>query len=87
MKNKNIIEQLKSLRCSAQREGVKIRAYLYGTLPLEEVEAFEGHLDDCEKCCKIIFLKGYLKVEELEALTRPEQADGGSNGLAVAAAN
>jgi hypothetical protein len=88
MKNKNIIEQLKSMRCSAPRQGAKIRAYLYETLPLVEVEAFEEHLDDCEKCSKIIFLEDYLRGEEIELLTRLDGTDDScSNGRAIAATN
>lgn len=88
MKDKNIIEQLKSMRCSTPQQGAKIRAYLYETLPLEEVEAFEEHLDDCEKCSKIIFLEDYLQGEEIELLTRACDADDGSpNGRAIAATN
>jgi hypothetical protein len=86
MKNKSIIEQLKNMRCSAPRQGAKIRAYLYETLPLEEVGAFEEHLDDCEKCSKIIFLEDYLQGEEIELLTRLDQPDENrSNGRAIAA--
>jgi len=68
MKDKNIIEQLRDLRCSAPTQGAKIRQYLYETLPLNEVEAFEEHLDDCEKCIKTIFLHEHLKGEETDVL-------------------
>jgi hypothetical protein len=88
MENKNILEQLRNMRCSAPREGANIRAYLYETLPLEEVEAFEKHLDDCERCSKIIFLEEYLQGEEIELLTCPElTADNHSNGRAIAASH
>jgi len=88
MKNKNIIEQLRDLNCSAPLHGAKIRAYLYERLPLEEVEAFEEHLDECEKCVKIIVLEDYLKGDEIELLTRMEGFDdNGSNNRAIAASH
>lgn len=87
MKNNNIIEQLRGMRCSAPRQGAKIRAYLYEKLPLTEVEAFEEHLDDCEKCSKIIFLEDYLKGEAIELLTHLDETDDSSNGRAIAATN
>lgn len=86
MKNKNIIEQLRELNCSAPTQGARIRAYLYETLPLQEVEAFEEHLNECEKCVKIIVLEDYLQGEEIELLTRLDRIDdNNSNGRAVAA--
>lgn len=68
MKHQNIIEQLRDLRCSTPTQGAKIREYLYETLPLNEVEAFEDHLDDCEKCTKTIYLHEHLKGEEADVL-------------------
>lgn len=86
MKDENIIEQLRDLHCSAPKQGANIRAYLYETLPLQEVEAFEEHLDECEKCVKIIFLEDYLQGEEIELLTCLDETDDNKpNGRAIAA--
>jgi hypothetical protein len=87
MESKNIIEELESMRCSAPEQGAKIRVYLYRTLPLNEVEAFEEHLVECEKCCKIVFLEDYLLREEFELITQVYEDDDEPNGLAIAASH
>lgn len=75
MKDKNIIEQLRDLRCSSPAQGAKIREYLYETLPLNEVEAFEEHLEYCEKCTKTTFLHEHLKSEGADVLALIEAPD------------
>ena len=87
MNYENIIEQLRNLRCSSLRQGARIRAYLYEALPLQEVEAFEEHLIDCEKCVKLIFLEEYLQGEETDLLSWASEVDDDkANGRAIAAA-
>ncbi|MEA2206368.1 MAG: hypothetical protein QOE77_3144 [Blastocatellia bacterium] len=86
MENKSIIEQLKSLCCTAPKHGANLRAYLDEELSHSDVEAFDEHLSECEKCSKIIYLEDYLNAEEIELLTRPNWSDDNrSKGRAVAA--
>lgn len=86
MKEQNIIDKLKEMHCTAPGQRAKIRRYLNGTLSDDEVEAFEKHLDDCEKCSKIIILEDYLKDEEIELLTCSEWNSGSSSNERAAAA-
>lgn len=89
MKDKNIIEQLRDLRCSAPAQGAKIRDYLYETLPLNEVEAFEDHLGDCEKCTKTIYLHEHLKSDgaDVLALIETPEENNHSDDRAIAASH
>jgi hypothetical protein len=86
MKKQNIIEKLKELHCTSPRQRANIRAYLDETLSSEDIEAFEEHLDDCEKCSKIIFLEDYLKDDEIELLTRSDWKSGSRSNERAAAA-
>jgi hypothetical protein len=88
MSDKNIIEQLRDLRCSAPTQGAKIRQYLYETLPLDQVEAFEDHLGDCERCTKTTYLHEHMKSEEADVLALIEAPDDKySDGRAIAASH